>query len=83
MDSASVFAAWSASLGYPKQGIGRTSNPSIVLHGCPSMMPGADPLGPRSTHHHSEGQPPFRLLPGGRPITASRKWLVGPSLGQG
>ena len=28
----------------------------IMLHGCPSMMPGADPLGPR-THHHSEGSP--------------------------
>jgi hypothetical protein len=49
----------------------RDVDPSIVLHGCPSMMPGADPFGPRFTHHHSEGQPPFRLLPGGRPITAS------------
>jgi hypothetical protein len=40
------------------------------------MMPGADPFGPRFTHHHSEGQPPFRLLPGGRPITASSTTLA-------
>ena len=48
----------------------RDVDPGIVLHGCPSMMPGADPLGPR-THHHSEGQPPRRSLRR-RPITASR-----------
>ena len=37
-------------------------DPGIVLHGCPSSMPGADPFGPR-THHHSEGQPPRRSPP--------------------
>ena len=47
----------------------RHVDPGIMLHGCPSMMPGADPLGPR-THHHSEGQPPRRSLQR-RPITAS------------
>ena len=34
-------------------------DPGMVLHGCPSLMPGADPLGPRP-RHHSEGQPPRR-----------------------
>ena len=47
----------------------RHVDPGIMLHGCPSMMPGADPFGPR-THHHSEGQPPSRSLQR-RPITAS------------
>src|SRR5215208_4810538 len=44
-----------------------------MLHGCPSMMLGADPFGPRSTHHHSEGQPPYRPTSGSRPITASKQ----------
>jgi hypothetical protein len=37
----------------------RHVDPSKMLHGCPSMMPGADPFGPRFKHHHSEGQPPY------------------------
>jgi hypothetical protein len=40
----------------------RDIDPGVRLHGCPSMMPGADLLGPR-THHHSEGQPPRRSWP--------------------
>ena len=45
----------------------RDVDPGIVLHGCPSMMPGADPFGPR-THHHSGGQPPRRSHCGTRPL---------------
>ncbi len=40
----------------------RDVDPGIVLHGCPSMMPGADPLGPRYTPS-LWGQPPRRLPP--------------------
>ena len=45
----------------------RDVDPGIVLHGCPSMMPGADPFGPRS-RHHSGGQPPRRVSPAQRPL---------------
>ena len=64
----------------------RDVDPGIVLHGCPSMMPGADPLGPR-THHHSEGQPPRRSPPAQAryrwraaliPIKAGRSGRSGP-----
>src|ERR671913_1687939 len=40
----------------------RHVDPGIMLHGCPSMMPGADPFGPR-TRHHFEGQPPRQSEP--------------------
>jgi hypothetical protein len=32
----------------------RHVDPGIMVHGCPSMMLGADHLGPRPSHHHSE-----------------------------
>src|SRR3712207_2299340 len=32
-------------------------DPGIVLHGCPSMMPGADPLGPRALITSRDSRP--------------------------
>src|SRR3712207_1467373 len=53
----------------------RHVDPSIMVHGCASMMLGADPLGPRSTPSLSEGQPPRQATADGRLITASN-WPV-------
>src|ERR1051325_9688506 len=52
------------------------SIPAKCFHGCPSMMPGADPFGPRFKHHPSQGQPPYCPRSGSRPITASKKRLA-------
>src|SRR3954451_6745982 len=48
-------------------------DPGIVLHGCPSMMPGADPFGPRTAI--TLGDSRLAGHPRRRPVTASSTTL--------
>ena len=41
----------------------RQVDPGIIVRGCSALMLGADQLGPRFSHHPSEGQAPNQPLP--------------------